>query len=74
MAIIETLYSQYKSITTENVEKFQLQYGISDIQLSKAIGIDRAAISRWKAGVKPLSDTTLTALYFVMKEFDNLSH
>ena len=71
--MIDELFKKYQSITIEAIEQFQLNNGISDTYLSKAVGIDLAAISRWKKGSKPLSDTTLTALYFLMKEFNTLS-
>jgi transcriptional regulator with XRE-family HTH domain len=62
---IEALRKEALALTLEQIEKFQMQQGISDKLLAAAIGAEPSAISRWKHGKQQLSDNNLIALYLL---------
>jgi DNA-binding transcriptional regulator YiaG len=63
----EELYEQAENLTTDEVEKLQSVYGISDVDLSSFLHLNRSVISLWKNGKRDITDYNKLTMYLFFK-------
>lgn len=54
-------------LTMADIENFQTTYGVSDIQLAKAIGVNRSMMSNWKSEAREMPPYIKIALFLAIK-------
>jgi DNA-binding transcriptional regulator YiaG len=64
---LDNLLDNLKTFTFEDVEKMQIEYGISDAELSDYLFLNRATISLWKTGKRDLTDYNKLTIFLVFK-------
>jgi hypothetical protein len=66
---IEKIIQLSESINLESIEKFQLDYGISDAYMSQLIGISKGQYSGIKTGKNALNQSTRISITLAIEFF-----
>jgi DNA-binding transcriptional regulator YiaG len=65
--LAEELYKQVENLTTEEVERLQSEYGVSDVDLGSYLHLNRSIISLWKNGKRDITDYNKLTMYLFFK-------
>jgi predicted transcriptional regulator len=63
----ENLFKELNNFTAEEVEKLQMEFGISDVDLAKFLRLNRSVISVWKNGIRDITDYNKLTMYLFFK-------
>lgn len=68
-AIVDTILGEASNFNLKMLEKFQVEYGISDAVLASLIGMDKSQLSKLKAEKLKLTMSHLVAFTLVIRLF-----
>ena len=48
-------YGNMYSMTGKELKEWRKQYGLTQVELSKLLGVTRSTVARWEIGIRPIS-------------------
>jgi len=55
-------------MTGKELKEWRKQYGLTQVELSKLLGVTRSTVARWEIGIRPISPYLHLALATIARE------
>ena len=65
--LAEALFKEVDNLTKEEVEKLQIEYGISEVDLGNFLHLNRSVISLWKNAKRDITDYNKLTMFLFFK-------